>query len=93
MNEILRRCTVLPFLFDYLHTKELALLNPKSWDDKNDSYFFALDYKAETTTESMQFSFQVAIGLLQESIKVALRHGAKKLITVSSLGVKRLLCE
>jgi N-acyl-L-homoserine lactone synthetase len=93
MNEILRRYTDLPFLFDYLHTKELALLNPKSWDDMNDSYFFALDYKAETTNESMQFSFQVAIGLLQESIKVALRHGAKKLITVSSLGVKRLLCE
>jgi hypothetical protein len=46
MNEILRRYTDLPFLFDYLHTKELALLNPKSWDDKNDSYFVGQYAKA-----------------------------------------------
>ena len=35
----LRRYTDLPYLFDYLRTKQLALLNPNSWDDKNDSYF------------------------------------------------------
>lgn len=34
-----RRYTDLPYLFDYLGTKQLALLNPKSWDDKNDSFF------------------------------------------------------
>lgn len=39
MKTFLRRYTDLPFLFDYLCTKELALLSPKSWDDKNDSFF------------------------------------------------------
>jgi hypothetical protein len=39
MSTFLRRYTDLPFLFDYLRTKELALLSPKSWDDKNDSFF------------------------------------------------------
>ena len=39
MSVFLRRYTDLPFLFDYLRTKELALLSPKSWDDKNDSFF------------------------------------------------------
>ena len=41
MNKILRRYTDLPFLVDYLWTKELALLNPRNWDDKNDSFFLA----------------------------------------------------
>lgn len=39
MSNFLRRYTDLPFLFDYLRSKELALLSPKTWDDKNDSYF------------------------------------------------------
>lgn len=39
MSTFLRRYTDLPFLFDYLKTKELALLSPNSWDDKNDSHY------------------------------------------------------
>lgn len=39
MNATLRRYTELPFLFDFLRTKELALLNPASWDDKNDAFY------------------------------------------------------
>ncbi|HPB91368.1 MAG TPA: DUF2971 domain-containing protein [Rugosibacter sp.] len=35
----LKRYTDLPFLFDFLQTNELPLLNPESWDDKNDSHF------------------------------------------------------
>lgn len=38
-GRFLRRYTELPFLIDYLETKEIALLNPKSWDDRNDSYY------------------------------------------------------
>lgn len=55
------------------------------------SRFVALDFKAEAITGSMQFSSPVAVGLLQESIEVAMLHGAKKMITVSPLGVERLL--
>ncbi|MPT26913.1 MAG: DUF2971 domain-containing protein [Achromobacter sp.] len=35
----LRRYTELPYLIDYLQTGELALLNPKAWDDRNDSFY------------------------------------------------------
>lgn len=52
MSAFLRRYTDLPFLFDYLRTKELALLSPKSWDDKNDSFFvdqYAKAYGLQST--------------------------------------------
>lgn len=40
MTEInLRRYTSLPFLIDTLKWKRLTLVNPASWDDKNDSFF------------------------------------------------------
>lgn len=39
MSGFLRRYTELPYLIDYLCTKELALPSPKSWDDKNDTYY------------------------------------------------------
>lgn len=34
-----RRYTELPALFHLLYRKELTLLDPSSWDDKNDSFF------------------------------------------------------
>lgn len=39
MERLLRRYTELPYVIDYLHTEELALLNPASWDDRNDSFY------------------------------------------------------
>jgi len=39
MEQSLRRYTELPYLIDYLQTKEIVLLNPASWDDRNDSYY------------------------------------------------------
>ncbi len=39
MEQSLRRYTELPYLIDYLQTKELVLLNPATWDDRNDSYY------------------------------------------------------
>ena len=39
MRTSLRRYTELSYLIDYLQSKELALLSPKSWDDRNDSYY------------------------------------------------------
>ena len=39
METLLRRYTELPFVIDFLRTEELALLNPESWDDRNDSFY------------------------------------------------------
>ena len=64
---------------------------PKTEEVWELSRFVALDFKAEATNGSMQFSSPVAVNLLKESIAVAMRHGAQKLITVSPLGVERLL--
>jgi len=35
----LKRYTELPFVLQLLHTRRLTLVNPASWDDKNDSYY------------------------------------------------------
>ncbi len=43
----LRRYTELPFLIDYLRTKEITLLSPKTWDDKNDAYYVDVYAAAE----------------------------------------------
>ncbi|MFA5489331.1 MAG: DUF2971 domain-containing protein [Candidimonas sp.] len=39
MKTLLRRYTELPYVIDYLCTEEIALLNPASWDDRNDSFY------------------------------------------------------
>jgi hypothetical protein len=39
MSKTLKRYTQLPFLIHMLETKELALLSPSSWDDRNDAYY------------------------------------------------------
>jgi len=36
--ESTKRYTELPFVLQALHTRELTLVSPKSWDDKNDAY-------------------------------------------------------
>lgn len=38
----LRRYTNLPALLDMLSTKQITLLDPKTWDDRNDSFFMSL---------------------------------------------------
>ena len=38
-RRMLRRYTSLPSLLDLLVTKELTLLTPDSWDDKNDAFY------------------------------------------------------
>lgn len=38
-TKFLRRYTSLKYLRKFLKTKELVLLNPKEWDDKNDSFY------------------------------------------------------
>lgn len=52
MEISIRRYTELPYLIDYLRSKELVLLSPKLWDDRNDSYYieqFALSIEHRST--------------------------------------------
>lgn len=48
----LRRYTDLPSLLHILGTKKLTLLDPKTWDDKNDQYFMSL-YKGASGLRSL----------------------------------------
>ena len=47
-----RRYTDLPALIHLLTNRELTLLDPLSWDDKNDSYFLSI-YKDKNQLESV----------------------------------------
>lgn len=38
-TNFLRRYTSLPILFDMLHNKRITLVNPASWEDRNDSFY------------------------------------------------------
>jgi len=55
------------------------------------SRFAAVDFTAPNGGALGQFSSPVAVGLLEKAIEVAGRQGAKRLITVSPLGIERLL--
>ena len=48
----LRRYTSLPILLDILNKKRLTLLDPRYWDDKNDSYFIEV-YKKHLKIKSV----------------------------------------
>ena len=62
--------------------------SPEVWEL---SRFAAVDFSAEGSSALAQFSSPVAVGLLQASLECAAAHGAKRFITVSPLGVERLL--
>lgn len=55
------------------------------------SRFAAVDFNAKASCAPGQFSSPAAITLLQEAIAVAAAQGAKRVITVSPIGVERLL--
>jgi acyl homoserine lactone synthase len=55
------------------------------------SRFASVDFNKRTTSALSQFSSEVAIALLQASIATAIEQGAKRLITVSPIGIERLL--
>ena len=55
------------------------------------SRFAAVDFNSRTTSALSQFSSEVAVELLKESIAFAAANGAKRLITVSPIGIERLL--
>jgi acyl homoserine lactone synthase len=55
------------------------------------SRFAAVDFKASNTSAMGQFSSPVAVGLLRTALQAAADLGARRLVTVSPLGVERLL--
>lgn len=62
--------------------------SPEVWEL---SRFAAVDFSVQGSSALAQFSSPIAVGLLQASLECAARHGAKRFITVSPLGVERLL--
>ncbi len=46
-NISLRRYTSLPFLLDLLFKQRLALLDPATWDDRNDAFFMEMYKKSK----------------------------------------------
>jgi acyl homoserine lactone synthase len=64
---------------------------PYSHDIWELSRFAAVDLQENTGCALSQFSSPTAVGLLQASLRAAARRGARQLITVSPLGVERLL--
>jgi acyl homoserine lactone synthase len=56
------------------------------------SRFAAIDFNASNSADSLEpFSSPLAVALLDSSMACARHHGARELITVSPLGVERLL--
>lgn len=68
-----------------------GLAPPCSPDVWELSRFAAVDFNARHTSALGQFSSPIAVGLLKEAIACAGGRQAKTLITVSPLGVERLL--
>jgi N-acyl-L-homoserine lactone synthetase len=62
--------------------------DPRIWEL---SRFAAVDFAATQGNALGQFSSPVAVALLEESLAIARRHGVERIITVSPLGVERLL--
>jgi acyl homoserine lactone synthase len=74
---------------ELFHGEEL----PCSRDVWELSRFAAMDFSLEKalSTPLSQFSSPAAVGLLHQALACAAERGAKRLITVSPLGVERLL--
>jgi acyl homoserine lactone synthase len=64
---------------------------PNSPDVWELSRFAAVNFNAKTSSESGQFSSPITLALLHEAIAFAAKNGAKRIITVSPVGIERLL--
>lgn len=62
--------------------------SPEVWEL---SRFAAVDFAAKTRSAATQFSAPTASALLRAALDVAASHGAQRLVTVSPVGVERLL--
>lgn len=84
--------TTRPYLLDEVFPNLLHGMEPPHSPDVWElSRFAAVDFSVQGSSALAQFSSPIAVGLLQASLECAARHGAKRFITVSPLGVERLL--
>lgn len=84
--------TIRPYLLGEVFPQLLGgLAVPASADIWELSRFAAVDFNAATAPGIGQFSSPHSVKLLTESLLCASAHGAKRVITVSPLGVERLL--
>ena len=75
-------------IFPQLQNGALPPRSPEVWEL---SRFAAVDFNANTTSALGQFSSPVTLRLLEEAIACAAARGARRLITVSPIGIERLL--
>ncbi len=84
--------TTQPYLLEEVFPQLLnGMAPPKSEEIWELSRFAALDLASGSGTSSGQFSSEITLQLLDEAIKCAKQHGAKRLISVSPIGMERLL--
>lgn len=84
--------TVRPYLLAEVFSELLnGAVPPSSPDVWELSRFAAVDVSAASSARRGQFSSPIAVALLKGAIETAADLGAKRLITVSPLGVERLL--
>ncbi|ACX95803.1 acyl-homoserine-lactone synthase [Halothiobacillus neapolitanus] len=84
--------TTSPYLLGEVFPELLnGLCPPSSPDVWELSRFAAVDVSAEPTSARGQLSSPIAITLLRSSLQTAATLGAKSVITVSPIGIERLL--
>lgn len=84
--------TTRPYLLGEVFPELLNGMAPPCAEDIWElSRFAAIDFSAKHTSAVSQFSSEIAVQLLHASIQCAAAHGAKEMITVSPIGVERLL--
>lgn len=84
--------TTRPYLLGEVFPELLNGQTPPSSPDVWElSRFAAVDFNGTISPTQGQFSSEIAVELLHKTIEVARSHGAAELITVSPLGIERLL--
>jgi len=84
--------TTMPYLLEEVFPELLnGLAPPKSADIWELSRFTSLDLKEKGIPANSQFSLDTTVDLLTQTIECAKKQGAKKIISVSPIGVERLL--
>lgn len=95
-GEVIGTARLLPTTRPYLLAEVFPqLLNgappPKAPEVWELSRFAAMDFSGPTGSALDQFSSPITTGLLQAASRCAMAHGAQRMVTVSPLGVERLL--
>lgn len=84
--------TTSPYLLEEVFPELLnGLPVPKSSDVWELSRFTTMDVNDTGLVKNMQFSTEVTLELLKQSIRSAQQQGAKRIISVSPVGIERLL--